>query len=43
MMRATPKIITSDMQLYFPGESLRNVQKFQRLQGINVSHMGVYK
>jgi transposase-like protein len=42
-MRATPKIITSAMQLYFTGESLRNVQKFLRLQGVNVSHMGVYK
>lgn len=27
-MRATPQIITSAMQLYFTGESLRNVQKF---------------
>jgi transposase-like protein len=42
-MRATPKIITSAMQLYFTGESLRNVQKFLRLQGVNISHMGVYK
>jgi hypothetical protein len=37
------KIIASAMQLYFSGESLRNVQKFLRLQGVNVSHMGVYK
>jgi len=42
-MHATPQIITSAMQLYFTGESFRNVQKFLRLQGVNVSHMGVYK
>lgn len=42
-MRATPQIITSAMQLYFTGESLRNVQKFLRLQGVNVSHVAVYK
>jgi transposase-like protein len=40
-MRATPKTITSTMQLYFTGESLRNVQKFLRLQGIEVSHQTV--
>lgn len=42
-MRATPQIITSAMQLYFTGESLRNVQKFLRLQGVKVSHVAVYK
>jgi putative transposase len=42
-MHATPEVITSAMQLYFTGESFRNVQKFLRLQGVNVSHMGVYK
>lgn len=42
-MRATPQVITSAMQLYFSGESLRNVQKFLRLQGVNVSHVAVYK
>lgn len=41
-MRATPKAITSAMQLYFTGESLRNVQKFLRLQGVEVSHQTVY-
>lgn len=30
------------MQLYFTGESLRNTQKFLRLQGVNVSHVAVY-
>ena len=38
-MRATPQIITSAMQLYFTGESLRNVQKFLKLQGVTVSHV----
>jgi len=42
-MRATPQIITSAMQLYFTGESLRNVQKFLRLQGVKVSHVAVLK
>lgn len=42
-MRASPQVITSAMQLYFTGESLRNVQKFLRLQGVNISHVAVYK
>jgi transposase-like protein len=42
-MRATPQIITSAMQLYFTGESLRNVQKFLKLQGVTVSHVAVGK
>jgi putative transposase len=42
-MHATPKMITAAMQLYFTGESLRNVQKFLKLQGVNVSHMAVYR
>lgn len=42
-MRASPQIITSAMQLYFTGESLRNVTKFLKLQGIEVSHVAVYK
>ena len=41
-MRATPQIITSAMQLYFTGESFRNVQKFLKLQGVKVSHVAVY-
>jgi len=41
-MGATPRAITSAMQLYFTGESFRNVQKFLRLQGVNVSHVTVY-
>ena len=42
-MKASPKIITSAMQLYFTGESLRNVQKFLNLQGIDVSHVAIYR
>ncbi|MDG7013258.1 MAG: DDE-type integrase/transposase/recombinase [Nitrososphaerota archaeon] len=40
-MRASPQAITSAMQLYFTGESLRGVQKFLRLQGVNISHISV--
>jgi putative transposase len=42
-MKASPQVITSAMQLYFTGESLRNVQKFLRLQGLMVSHVAVYR
>ncbi len=42
-MRVTPQAITSAMQLYFSGESLRNVQKALRLLGIDVSHVSVYR
>ncbi|CAD6513298.1 transposase [metagenome] len=42
-MSVNPKVITSAMQLYFTGESLRNVQKFIQLQGVNVAHSTVYK
>jgi putative transposase len=42
-MKASPQAISSSMQLYFTGESLRNVQKFLRLQGVSVSHVAVYK
>jgi transposase-like protein/ribosomal protein S27AE len=41
-MHATPQVITSTMQLYFTQESLRNIQKFLRLQGISVSHVTIY-
>ena len=42
-MRSSPKIITSALQLYFTGESLRGIQKFLRLQGVNVNHTTIYK
>lgn len=41
-MKSNPQTITSALQLYFTGESLRSVQKFLRLQGVNVSHKTVY-
>jgi len=41
--RASPQTITTCMQLYFSGESLRSVQKFLALQGIKMSHMAVYR
>ena len=41
-MKASPKIITSAMQFYFTGESLRSVQKFIKLQGVTVSHQTVH-
>jgi transposase-like protein len=42
-MHATPQVITSTLQLYFTGESLRNVQKFLKLQGVTISHMSIYR
>jgi len=42
-MKASPQIITSAMQLYFTGESLRNVQNFLRLQAVGVHHTTVYR
>ena len=42
-MHATLQTITSAMQLYFTGESLRGVQKFIKLQGINVNHTTIYR
>jgi transposase-like protein len=42
-MHATPQIITTAIQLYFTGESFRNVQKFLQLQGVKMSHVAVYK
>jgi putative transposase len=42
-MRATPRIITSALQLCFTGESLRNVQKFLKLHGVSINHDTVYR
>ena len=42
-MHVSPQVITSTLQLYFTGESLRGVQKFIRLQGIDVNHTTVYR
>jgi putative transposase len=42
-MRHNPKAITTALQLYFSGESLRNTQKALRLLGVEVSHKTVLK
>jgi len=42
-MKANPQTITGAMQLYFAGESFRNVQKFLQLQGVEVSHVTIYR
>ena len=42
-MRATSQVITSALQLYFTGESFRNVQKFLKLQGVNINHNTIYR
>lgn len=41
-MRSNPQVITSALQLYFTGESLRSIQKFLRLQGKQVTHKTIY-
>jgi transposase-like protein len=42
-MKHNPKAITTALQLYFSGESLRNTQKSLRLLGAEVSHKTVWK
>jgi len=42
-MKHNPKAITTALQLYFAGESLRNVQRSLRLLGVEVSHKTVWK
>lgn len=41
-MKHNPQAITSAMQLYFSGESLRNTMESLRLLGVEVSHQTVY-
>ena len=41
-MRASPQVISQAMQLYFTGESFRNIKKFLKLQGVEFSHQSVY-
>jgi transposase-like protein len=41
-MRHDPQAITTAMQMYFSGESLRNTAKTLRLVGAQVSHQTVY-
>ena len=42
-MKHNPQAITTAMQLYFSGESLRNTQKSLKLLGVEVSHKTVFK
>jgi len=42
-MKHNPQGITTAMQLYFSGESLRNTAKSLRLIGVQVSHQTIYK
>jgi len=41
-MKHNPQAITTAMQLYFSGESLRNTQRSLGLLGVEVSHQTVY-
>jgi transposase-like protein len=41
-MKHNPKAITTAMQLYFSGESLRNTEKSLRFLGIDVSHKTIH-
>jgi len=41
-MKHNPKAVTTAMQLYFSGESLRNTMKSLKLLGVEVSHQTVY-
>ena len=41
-MKHNPKGITTAMQLYFSGESLRNVLKSLKLLGMDVTHQTIY-
>jgi transposase-like protein len=41
-MKHNPQAITSAMQLYFSGESLRNTQKSLRLLGVEVMHKTIF-
>jgi len=41
-MKHDPKSITTAMQLYFSGESLRNTAKSLRLSRVQVSHQMIY-
>ncbi len=42
-MKHNPQAITTAMQLYFSGESLRNVARSLRLLGTQVSHQTIYR
>jgi putative transposase len=36
-------IIITSASKYFTGESFRNVQKFLKLHGVNITHVAIYK
>ena len=40
-MKHNPQVITTSIQLYFSGESLRNTQKSHRLLGVEVSYITI--
>jgi transposase-like protein len=42
-MKHNPQAITTAMQLYFSGESLRNTMRSLKLLGVEVSHQTVFK
>jgi len=42
-MKHNPQAVTTAMQLYFSGESLRNVARSLRLLGTQVSHQTIYR
>jgi hypothetical protein len=42
-MHATHQMLTSALQLYFTGESFRNVQKFLKLQGVKTCYLQMDK
>lgn len=42
-MKHNPQAVTTAMQLYFSGESLRNTQKSLRLLGVQVSYQTIFK
>ncbi len=42
-MKHNPQGITTAMQLYFSGESLRNTSRSLRLLGVQVSHQTIYR
>src|SRR5208282_3066058 len=41
-MKHTPQVVTTAMQLYFGGQSLRTTSKSLRLLGVNVTHKTVF-
>lgn len=41
-MKHNPKAVTTAIQLYFSGESLRNTQRSIRLLGVHVSHQTIW-